>query len=291
MSHNPSAQVKVDMSPGTIIITKIYEHGPSGLSTKPLELPINPSAGDPKELHTISTFLLSMTLGVDGKILETRARSQDWFIHVDWRYQTIYPKFTTRHRVIPGISPSVRFAGGTAWAENIARNPAFQTPHKQMPVPDYLRRPTRNTSWESRAPPFNPLNRTPVTMPDFTSWIPSPEFPGTPRSMSPGPGDDELSVCSDLTSVGSTVSEITTPRFLSPSPSRQNSSTLATGSINGDWMDQQVQQQFQDEAFLKQKREAENLFARTGDLSGLIAVMEAANKFSAFPSSSRRTDP
>ncbi|KAK4201083.1 hypothetical protein QBC40DRAFT_63437 [Triangularia verruculosa] len=274
-------QVTAEINSATIVIIRIYEHTPNGLSTGKIEFPISPSAGDPKEVHTISTSVLAATSGVDLKSLNTKANNQELFVHVDWRYQTIYPKFTTRHRVVPEPSLSILFAGGTSWAEDIARTPAFHTPHEHMPVPDYLRRPAWSLSPQPPKPSFNMGNRVQRMTPQLGSWTPSPHFPDTPRSMSPSSGDDQLSICSDPTSVGSTISEVRTPRLFSPPPSRQNSSS--TASITGDWMDRQIQQQFQDEEFLKQKQDAEELFERTGDLSGLIAVMEAANRFSAFP--------
>lgn len=261
-----------------IFITRIYEHDPNGLSTGQLELSINPLASNPGGLHTISTYVLSRTLGVDMKTLDDKANNDEWFIHVDWKYEIVYPKFTTRHRVISGSSLSIHFAGGTAWAENIASNLAFQTSHQYMPVPDYLRCPTWDVGPESQEPYFDAGSTDSGMSPELPSWRPLLGFPETPRSMSPSSGDDEFSVCSDPTTVGSTIWEHTTPRFFTPPPSRQNSSIVH--SINNYWMDQQIQLQFRDEAFLRQKQDAEDLFARTGDVSGLIAVMEAANGFS-----------
>ncbi|KAK0739168.1 hypothetical protein B0T21DRAFT_138071 [Apiosordaria backusii] len=287
----------MEQTPDPIRITGVYEHALNGLAARSLDYWVVPGAIDPAGPHIISTSLASILLGIDPKILEARAKHEECFLHLDWRYETHYPNFTTRHLLVLGSSPIVGFADGTAWAENAVKISNFRGAQQTMPIPDYLLNPAWNTPQGLRNPAWNTpqelrksslITRTQTESPPdprnswqepsrWTQALSPPELPDTPLTGSPGPEEDQISTYSDPASIGSTFLQTTAPSLLTPAPFRQNSSYLP--DINGDWMDLRTQQQFQSDAFQQQKEQALDLYARTGDVSGMVAVMKTANQF------------
>ncbi|KAK4180092.1 hypothetical protein QBC36DRAFT_286943 [Triangularia setosa] len=288
MAQTPSLHKAPGTEPDPIRITRAYEHVLNGFVARETDHLVSPVTTDPGGPNTISTYSASILFAVDQKVAEARAKAKECHIHLDWRYGPPNPKFTTRHLLVLGSSPTVGFAGGTAWYENVAKASVFRGEQETMSIPNYLQSPAWTT-------PLDPRKSLLTTGAETGSFIGSqhpcwqepsrwtrafspPELLDTPRKGSPGPEEDQLSVCSDPASVDSTFSEATTPSLYTPAPSRQNSSSLA--DINGAWMDLRIQQQFQSEAFQQQKKQAEDLYVQTGDVSGLISVMNMASQFS-----------
>ncbi|CAP66794.1 uncharacterized protein PODANS_4_7100 [Podospora anserina S mat+] len=283
----------------SICITRLHEHSHGGLASGSLEHFVSPVSIDLGGPHTISTALASKLLEIGLDELDALVKIKRHIVHVDWRYETPNPKFTTRHLVIAGSFPMIAFAGGTQWFENVARTSVFRGEQETMPIPDDLRDPAWITPLTSRKPSLNTgpqlgnlsgLQHTCRQEPNrWARALSPPELSDTSRTVSPDPEDDQLSNCSDTASTGSAFSEATAPRIYTPAPSRQNSSSLA--DINGAWMDCQIQQQFQSEAFQQQRKQAEDLYMRTGDVSGLIGVIKTASQFSQSGSSTGAFGP
>ncbi|KAK0667989.1 hypothetical protein QBC41DRAFT_130206 [Cercophora samala] len=273
----------------SICITGLHEHSRNTSLVSPsLEHFVSPVSIDPGGPNIISTALASKLLEIDLDELDALVEARKHIVHIDWRYETPNPKFTTMHHLVIGSSPTIGFAGGTEWFEKVARTSAFRGEQEVMPIPDYLQSPAWTTPLNSRKSSLI-IEPQPgrFASPQYPGWqepngwiraASPPEMAETSREGSQDLEDDQLSICSDPASVVSTFSEATAPSIYTPVPSRQNSCGLA--DINGAWMDLQIQQQFQSEAFQQQKKQAEDLYMRTGDVSGLIGVMRTASQFS-----------
>lgn len=238
-----------------------------------------PVAADPNGSHNvITTALAAMVLGKDQKVLEVRAAEPNrCFIHLSWSYEARYPKFTTMHHLVIGSSPIMALQEGPAWAEKIAE---VATSGETLGITSTTSHQQWNPGWTAVQP--HPTLISKHLNWEIDPWSPpsSPQLPGGHGTTTPVSQDDQLSVCSDLASTATTVSEPTTPNLFLADPLERAWSSPFDTDINGGWMTSGMQHQFQDDAFQQQKREANDLYCKTGDVTGLIAVMRTANRFS-----------
>ena len=255
------------------------------LPANSLELSVKPSTHDPGGVDAISTALVARATGKDHKDLEAQALARPCYIRVNWKLRLDYPTFTTRHLLVV-METSVAFAADLAWAQRIERT-AFKFQAVDVPLP--------------RPIPLAPLphlsaqyqQKALLTGCDglssgfqLTGWnrdsgnlraraCSPPELPDTPSSMSPAPEDEMESACSEYMS-GGTPGRHPSLRLLSPPPSRKHSSHI--DDLNYAEADKMVQQQIRLDLFQQQKRAAEELYARNGDTSGLLAVLATATQ-------------
>ncbi|KAK4160079.1 hypothetical protein QBC43DRAFT_120643 [Cladorrhinum sp. PSN259] len=252
---------------------------------------VKPSTYDPGGLDAISTALVAQATAHNLHELEALALTGNCYIQLTWRLHLPYPSFTTRHLLVTSET-LVSFSGDLVWAQRIVKNAEkFQIIDRPLPssVP---------TQMVSVLPPVTARDRQKTafltghagipSQLQLERWAPSSmgtqpdspaEIPDTPLSMSPAREDDQLSVCSDLTAAGTpgpSLHHNQNFRLLSPPPSRKQSSHI--DEINNEWVDRMVQQQLQLDMFHQRKREAEELYARNGDTSGLLAVLAAVTE-------------
>ncbi|KAK4184118.1 hypothetical protein QBC35DRAFT_67282 [Podospora australis] len=295
-----------------IYVTSVSAFGDFCVPATRLQRTLNPWGHDPGGIHTISLSLIGLLVGTCQQILEALSRQEECFVKVDWRFHLPYPKFTTRHRVVPEDTPQISFSGGLDWALKIFQSMESTNmaapPIRSMSLP---MSPQFNTR-ERQKEPFSSNRAATWNHPSSSHWLPAGSgnfpsfsaplpFPGssnilfpppgprtdsfpilgpsdTPRSMTPALSDDgQSSVSSGLTSPGGIISDAASgSSYFSSLSTRQNSSRVDELSNQG--MDKLAEHQLLDEQFQQQKREAEALYARTGDVSGLRAVLALASK-------------
>lgn len=243
---------------------------------------MTPSSHDPNRLHTISALLVCLLSGWDLHMVQNLANTGTCFIKLDWGFPGLeYPSFTTRH-LLTGIGgfTEVSFSGGLDWAQKTVKNArAFQVlsgPAQGLQPPripaladcdEAQKRALQRSSWTW-----------PLPASKFES-LTTPQIPEISRPMSLEPADDEVSLCSDLTSA-TTISDADTSTF-SSCVSDSTEVREPSPGINCAYNylpDCQVRQQAQGDMLHAQWRDAEAMFARDGDTSGLLAVLVAASR-------------
>lgn len=301
-----------------ITITAISAFGEIDFEATSLQHTMNPRGHDPGGMHTISVSLISQLAGNSQQKLEALIGQEDRFMKVDWGFDLPYPKLTTRHLMVMEPTPLISFSGGLDWALKIRKSMASLNmaapPIRSMslPVPPRFntREPQKQPFSSNRAAtwnrpssfnwlatgtghipfPFPGPSNTPSSLPGSrTDVFPPPGLLDTPRCVTPALSldDDQSSVSSGITSPGGTISDAAFgSSYFSPLSTRQNSSRV--DEFSNQWMDKLAEQQLLDEQFQQQKREAEALYARTGDVSGLRAVLALASKSSSSADGSLR---
>ncbi|KAK3381328.1 hypothetical protein B0H63DRAFT_524056 [Podospora didyma] len=283
MLHAGSPQVEA-REEATIQVRRISKYGvDTGKNTlaSPLRLDVKPSSHEAGGTHTVSVAFLSRASGVDEKCLLAWLGPGQPFIKLEWTYPEYdYPKWTTRHLVLPdGPDDHVGLSGGTGFATRMFnhvqsfpsaatlsssqgqrfsstrhRRAIPQNSRKSPPESTYVGRPGRSYHGNWRQQRYSPFH--------------SP-LRDTPPAMSPPSWDDQSSVYTE--SVSTPSSDLDTGA-LSPSPVQHPEPK----QFGDECSNRRLHQQLQIEALGQQRREAEELFAQTGDTSGLLHVMASA---------------
>ncbi|KAK4232573.1 hypothetical protein QBC38DRAFT_450200 [Podospora fimiseda] len=270
-----------------IVVLSVSGYGQLHLPDNSSELPVKPSY-DPGGLDAISIVLVAQVTGQPLKDLETLALSDSYYIKLTWRLHLPFPTFTTRHLLVVGET-FLSFSRDLAWAQKIVKNAErfqpidrpFPTAARSQTFPVY----PQNTTRERQKTAFLTSHAGIPSQLQLESWARSslepqalspPEIPDSPLSMSPAPEDHE-SICSDIPDAGASAPMgFQNPKFqlITPPPSRKHTSHL--DEVNDESADGMVQQQLSLDMFQQKKREAEDLYARNGDTSGLLSVLAEA---------------
>lgn len=193
-------------------------------------------------------------------------------IRLNWTFPEFsYPKFTTRHVLdLSDASGDVSFSGGpgssykTLEATRIFLSPSHPAEgDEQLPMLD----PTDLCS------PPKLTRSVPIT--NRLDQNPEDDFSTAPVPESSRPEDDELSVCSELTAATISTADGSCP-CLNQTGTRDHCSCLVCPSQES--ADRILDQQ-QLQMLAGQRRDAEAMFTRTGDASGLLRVLESASQF------------
>ncbi|KAK3998338.1 hypothetical protein QBC44DRAFT_2900 [Cladorrhinum sp. PSN332] len=274
-----------------IVILSLSSYDQLQFPNNSLEFPVKPSTHDPGGLNAITTVLVAQVTGQSLKELEALALSGSCYIKLTWRLHLPYPNFTTRHLLVAGKA-LISFSGDLAWAQRIVKNAekihAIDRPLPRAIPPQMVPRLPQITARGRQKTAFLTSHAGIPSQLQLEGWVQNglvprafspPEIPDTPLSMSSAPEDDQVSICSDVTATGNSgPMPHRNPNFrlISPPPSRKQSSHI--DDVNSEWVDRMVQQQLQLDVFQHKKREAEELYARNGDTSGLLAVLAAATE-------------
>ncbi|KAK4666073.1 hypothetical protein QC763_0069050 [Podospora pseudopauciseta] len=262
----------------------------TGLAARRLNFSVVPHAvGFGGYNNTITTSLAAILCKANQDSLDAQvATGTKIYLHVEWRYDTPFPKFNTTHLLVVGSSPSFALLDGSASAMNIANIANFAEAQETTPI---LSCPQWNPEWvveqATQQPPFMSTTRNMIPEVSWDAfWLDGSSMSSSSLGASvtyagaslPILPDDQLPACSDWASTASTVSEATTPSPSIDGSFGQCSSSLAHIDVDDYWMNSRIERQLQDPAFQMQKRQANELYSQIGDVSGLIAVMRAANK-------------
>lgn len=289
LKTRPSVTNMAQQTTPDITILSISAFNQIDLPANSLELPVKPSTYDPGGVDAISTVFVARATGIHLRDLEAQALTGTCYIRVNWKLQLDYPTFTTRHLLVV-TETLVAFAAGLAWAQRIERTAVrFQTVDTPLPRSILLPAlPHLPAQYQQKTAILTGYAETSSQF-QLTGWardsdnlraFSPPELPDTPSSMSPAPEDDQASTCSEYISGGASrpySGRHPNFRLLSPPPSRKHSSHM-DDDMNHEEAEEMVQQQIRLDLFQQQKREAEELYARNGDTSGLLAVLAAATQ-------------
>jgi hypothetical protein len=263
----------------TICIQSVSVYGQTGVLAHGLEYPMEPKNHDPGGSHVISAQFVARVSRCDEQMIRDLASIGECFIKLDWKFPGYnYPKFTTRHFVtLDGGFGDVSFSGGLTWARRILKNAQNMQLTKQ-PVQKYQYLPMPAPRDSCDGPKL-------ALQPSFRNWLApnpgyrfpfGPEMRDAPMFVAPEPTDDQTSVCSELTTT-TTISDTDTDFQFScyPPPMEAEHPQTCECCGNYDWM---VEQQLQIEILQRQRRNAEAMYARNGDTSGLLAVMASSSQ-------------
>jgi hypothetical protein len=236
---------------------------------------VEPLSHDPGGPHFISVDLVAFLGNCHIQMVQDWAKAGECFIKLDWTFPGCnYPKFTTRHLL--GMAPGhVSFSGGLGWAEKTLKA-AQLLGMTNCPPPSRQNLPV----WNPVNIPSGPkLPFQPPPLPSWHGWNPGYGTLAGPIYVSRGLADDEVSNFSEATSM--TAASDASAVCSEPAE-------LADYTFSGSFPDHdpeeddddRAQQQLQNELLYRQRREAEMLYAQTGDTNGLLAVRASAAQFS-----------
>ncbi|GAB1315728.1 hypothetical protein MFIFM68171_05938 [Madurella fahalii] len=272
-----------DAEPPNICVRSISVYGQAGMLAQSLEYPIAPLSHDPGGVHIVSAQFVSRLSGHELQTTRDWAHTGSCHIRIVWGYPGHeYPSFTTRHLLTDGGIPGeVSFSGGLDWALRIMENAkAFKLMRRPAGGPEYPIIPSSTSAGDVRKWPLRGPARTwPVSRSRPEPSSPS-QVPEIPRPMSPELADDQISICSELTSA-TTISDTDTDISGSHSPNsaEPREPFPGIGSAATHLADNLFQQAVQNDEFHRRRRAAEALYAHNGDTSGLLAVQASVSRF------------
>ena len=272
----------------------VYEK--PGVAAQSLGYLIKPVSHGPGRLHLISTHILALLLNYPPETLKQWAAAGDCFIKLVWTFPGWErPQFTTRHLLVTDTALGhVSFYDGLGWAENMWK--AVNPPQPQT-YPYFSGHQNLKPHWDRAIfPPKGGGSKPSVPLPvPFTNldaqWKAQYQ---TVTYPSRGTVEDlvaELSL-EDAPSLTDAASEDSKTVFSSepaemeaemgaemgaemaaaedPNPGKAPYSHHKTGDKDGS--------QSRLDMLRRQKREAEALYARNGDPSGLLALLLTASQ-------------
>ncbi|KAK3384262.1 hypothetical protein B0T24DRAFT_674046 [Lasiosphaeria ovina] len=266
--------------------------GTGGVLAGPMESDVNASSHRPDGIHTIDVHLVSLLSGYDKKSLYPWARTGNFFIEAVWGFPGhSYPVWTTKH-LLTLEGAAISFQGGFgSFTRLFDHVKGFQTSSAASSIP---RAPSRPRSYfptyqgSQKLPLRDAVYSGDLRQANEWSWLePRPESYrslnyeplDSPPPMSPTPTDDDSSCYSE--SVSTPFADLDED-YLSPVPSRYSNSrhTFTGPKYSSDvWTDQQAQQQLHAETLERQRKDAEELYRRSGNTQGLLDVVNSAAQF------------
>ncbi|KAH6843114.1 hypothetical protein B0I37DRAFT_212197 [Chaetomium sp. MPI-CAGE-AT-0009] len=277
MQHMVDAEQIDPPSGGTVsamVQNEIYLYSLSvyerpGLTAQGLGCLIKPLSHELGRPHSISVHILANLLGCSIENLKQWTEASECFVKMVWIFPGWdHPRFTTRHLVVTDTAPgNVSFSGGLDWAVKMWKAAQrFQPPScpflgRQIPP-----------GWNPGPPHGGPkLPLQPVPFMDLAKWkLERPALADPTGHGLRGRADDEVSEfsepASDSSAIFSEPSETADPEFGEDSWSNE----LEDSS--------RAERQLQLDALRRKRREAEALYARNGDTSGLLAVLATASQ-------------
>lgn len=273
---------------------------------------IRPQAVAEGTNSTVSAGLAAEMTSFGLERLLSWAASGNYFCKVDWAFRESpnspsSPDFSTRHLLTREETAVIAFSGGLGWASNLlallqrphlapsvgrqtAQNPgrerignqspqkhSHHNPDSPLPAPNQrkTRSAARRQSLQDRRDRHllhssNPLpfHSNTITQNTQITRVTTP----TTRHF-PDWGCDEYS----------DTDQPESPEPLTTATTRENTPCSESGSQPyRDPVDEQIQRQMQINIFERRQREAEDLYTRTGDSSGLFDVLRAAPQHSSL---------
>ncbi|KAK3295158.1 uncharacterized protein B0H64DRAFT_441580 [Chaetomium fimeti] len=282
--HVPNTE-PLPCSASATIQEEIYLHSLSvyekpRLAAQSLKYLLKPLSHGPGQPHYISVYLLSLLLDYSLEDLKQWAAAKDCFVKLVWIFPGWdHPKFTTRHLLVTDTAAPghVSFSGGLDWAVNM-----WKVAQRLQPPSCPFLGPQSAPRWNLGRPRGDPkLSLPPVPFMDMDKW--KPEYPALayPVGYLPaGPADDEVSEFSepepghaDTASVGSSSGLFSEPSEAADSNFGEDSWSKDRGGGSS-----RAERLLQREVLRRRMRDAEALYARNGDPSGLLAVLSTASQ-------------
>jgi hypothetical protein len=293
MPENASTTEPLPGPATAIIQEKIHLHAVSvyekpGVAAQSLGYLIKPVSHGPGHPHLISIHILALLLDYRIEILKQWAAAGDCFIKLVWIFPGWnHPEFTTRHLLVTDTAPGhVSFSGGLGWAEDM-----WKAAQRLQPptCPYFSGRQILTPRWNIAAlPPKGggtklPRLRPVVPFMDLAQWkarYQTVTYPsrGMAEDSVSEPSLEDPPALTDAASDDSSAVFSSEPAEMAAEMAAAEDSNFGEDSCQDHKTGDSGGSQSQLDMLRRQKREAEALYARNGDPSGLLALLAAASQ-------------
>ncbi|KAH6640473.1 hypothetical protein F5144DRAFT_544659 [Chaetomium tenue] len=289
--------------PEEICLHSVSVYGKPGVAAQSLGYLVKPLNHGPGHPHTISVHLLALLLNYSVEDVKQWAAAGDCFVELAWTFPgSHHPEFVTRHRVVTDTAPGhLSFSDGIDWAHDMQKavrclqqRPAYPTSGHQMPLPRWnpaVRPPYGGTKPLPLYPPVSPMDiAQPASFSDLAHGkeLRSPAALECPVYGLHKPEQDTVSVAPSEPSLAGDTASNSSVVFSEPAEMAaaaeenlhpaEKKKPWHTGSEDGKSSSCGTPpRQQQIERLRRMKKDADALFARNGDPSGLLAVLAEAS--------------